>query len=413
METTTGRAHDGSARLRRWQRIAVAAIAVVAFGSAFAASAIDMSTPTGDVRSVVSRLSYDLGPAVLATIALFILRRMPGNRVAWLMLAAAAEIGLDAAVGAYATWGSTRHPYPPLAVASDLLSGVLWPVKFAFLLLLLQIFPDGRAVSARWRPVAIATVVAPCLIAFLSLFWPDPDPVYGLRMPFALSGSAAALAGPLFMGASSLMQIGSFLGTSGALVTRFRRARGVERQQLKWLAFASVALVAANVLAVVGALGAWSDALLGVVWYMVPVAFAVAILRYRLYDIDVLIRRTIVYGAVTAVLAGAYVAGITVLQALLAPFTSGSGVAVAASTLAVVALFQPVRRRIRTAVDRRFYRTTYDAERTLDAFAARLSDEIDLVALRGELLAAVVGTVRPASASVWLNRDARVRGDAP
>jgi hypothetical protein len=133
-----------------------------------------------------------------------------------------------------------------------------------------------------------------------------------------------------------------------------------------------------------------------------PVAIGVAITRYRLYDIDILINRALVYGATTAAIAAAFFGGIILLQALLSPITAGSEVAVAVSTLASLALFQPLRRRVQDAVDRRFYRSRYDAARTLDAFSVRLRDEVDLDAVRGELVAAVRETVKPAHASVWL-----------
>ena len=135
---------------------------------------------------------------------------------------------------------------------------------------------------------------------------------------------------------------------------------------------------------------------------LLPIAIGIAILRYRLYDIDVLIRRTLVYAALSAVLIAAYLVGLALFQAILAPITSGSAVAVAISTLAVVALFQPMRIRIQATVDRRFYRSQYDAERTLDTFSARLREEVDLDAVRSDLIDAVQRTVQPAHASVWL-----------
>ena len=191
-----------------------------------------------------------------------------------------------------------------------------------------------------------------------------------------------------------------------SLFIRYRRSSAVEREQIKWLAYsgtlAFVLLVLSNVIP--GDLGNWLWPLGLVALGTMPIAIAVAILRYRLYDIDVLIRRTLVYGAVSTVLLAAYVGGVAVFETLLAPFTAGNGIAVAISTLAVVALFQPVRRRIQSAVDQRFFRATYDAERTLDAFSVRLRDEVDLEAVRGDLLDAVYETIQPAYASVWLRR---------
>ncbi|HAL25188.1 MAG TPA: hypothetical protein DCP25_00405 [Chloroflexi bacterium] len=191
-----------------------------------------------------------------------------------------------------------------------------------------------------------------------------------------------------------------------SLFIRYRRSSAVEREQIKWLAYsgtlAFVLIVLGN--AIPGDLGTWLFPLAFVVLGTLPIAIAIAIFRYRLYDIDVLIRRTLVYAAVSAVLLAAYIGGVALFQTILAPFIAGNGVAVAISTLAVVALFQPVRRRIRAAVDRRFYRSRYDAERTLDAFAGRLRDEVDLESVRADLLQAVRETVQPAHASVWLRR---------
>ncbi len=192
---------------------------------------------------------------------------------------------------------------------------------------------------------------------------------------------------------------------AAALVFRFRRSRGVEREQLRWLMYTaavSVGLLLIGFLTPPGPAAAVAQvaSLAGI--GLLPIAIGIAITRYRLYDIDVLIRRTLIYAVLSAVLLATYVAGVALLQTILAPLTAGSGVAVAISTLAVVALFQPVRTRIQATVDRRFYRAKYDAERTLDAFAARLRDEVDLAALRGELLGAVNDTVQPAHASVWL-----------
>ena len=188
-------------------------------------------------------------------------------------------------------------------------------------------------------------------------------------------------------------------------MVRFRRSRGVERAQLKWLTYTAVITFGLLLIPFLVPPGwiktlAAATSVFGV--GLLPVAIGIAITRYRLYDIDVLIRRTLIYAVLSAVLLATYVGGVGLLQTVLAPLTAGSGVAVAISTLAVVALFQPVRRRIQNAVDRRFYRATYDAERTLDSFAGRLRDEVDLESVRADLLHAVRETVQPAYASVWL-----------
>jgi hypothetical protein len=198
--------------------------------------------------------------------------------------------------------------------------------------------------------------------------------------------------------------IGVF-GSSASLIARFRRSRGEQRQQMKWLALAGavaaatlpIAVVLSDVIGVTAANGAIMLSVLGL-----PVATGVAILRYRLYDIDVVINRTLVYGALTATLAAAYLGSVLLLQLLLRPLTADSNLAIAGSTLAVAALFRPARARIQAAVDRRFYRRKYDAARTLERFGTRLREQVALDNLSGELRTVVVETMQPAHVSLWL-----------
>jgi hypothetical protein len=207
----------------------------------------------------------------------------------------------------------------------------------------------------------------------------------------------------------------AFVVAAGSVLARVRRAHGLERQQLKWfgyaggiVGFAVLALLAMEIVRpLVGdPLGPFPWVAFVLSFNAIPIAAAIAILRYRLYDIDLLIKRSVVYGATSAALAVTFFIGIIALQPALRPLTSGSELAVAASTLAAFALFQPIRRRVQDAVDRRFDRSRYDAARTLDAFADRLRDEVDLDALRGELLGAVRTTMAPAHASLWLRERA-------
>jgi hypothetical protein len=189
------------------------------------------------------------------------------------------------------------------------------------------------------------------------------------------------------------------------VAVRFRRSRGIERLQLKWLAYAGSLLpVVAVVNSGIPIFGSWGLLAAWIAIYAVPIAIGVAVMRYRLYEIDLLIRRTLIYAVLTAGLGAVYWASVVVLQQALRPFTQGSELAVVGSTLAVAALFQPARGKIQQAVDLRFYRRKYDAARTLDAFSSRLREDIDLDNLQSELLAVVNQTMQPAQTSLWLRR---------
>jgi len=227
--------------------------------------------------------------------------------------------------------------------------------------------------------------------------------------PFGISGPIGDLARAVtdvFVWPLVTLALASFT----ALVTRFVRARGDERQQLKWVAYAATIMAVGMAAGLVVGLAEKGDdpafswlfhvTLLGL--GLIPVAAGIGILRYRLYDLDLLINRTLVYAALSATLAAVYIGLVIALQGVLSGFTGGNSLAVAASTLAVAALFQPVRRRIQNAVDRRFYRSRYDAQRTLAAFSSRLRHEVDLAHLTDELRGVVAETLQPASVSVWL-----------
>jgi len=236
-----------------------------------------------------------------------------------------------------------------------------------------------------------------------------PGPLADFRSienPYGVAGGAVEGVEAL----SALLLVVGLAGSALSLILRFRRATGHQRQQVKWLALAGAVAAVTVPIAAVGS-GLWGDAVTNIASMIsvlgLPIAAGIAILRHRLYDIDVVINRTLVYGALTATLAGIYLASVLVLQLALSGVTEGSGPAVAASTLAVAGLFRPARARIQAVVDRRFFRRKYDAARTLESFGARLRDEVDLGALNAELGAVVRETLQPAHVSLWLRGTGR------
>jgi hypothetical protein len=302
-------------------------------------------------------------------------RRVP---IGWLLLAIGVSGSVASSTVAY------KRFLEATATASGAfgpVSNVAWALMVVLLALLLQLFPTGGPLSARWRPLAWLTAVWVLLV-----------------FPIGLTTVAGALAETLFFSALLILIVAS--GTS--VMLRFFRSRGEARQQLKWFAYATGVLVLVVVLSASGVGRGWIGFVGNVTSYGLPLAIGVALLRYRLYDIDLLINRTLVYGALSAALLATYVLSVLALSALLRPLTGNSELAVAGSTLAVVAAFGPLRARIQRAVDRRFYRSRYDAARTLDAFAARLRDEVDLDTLSRELIGVARETVQPAHAGLWL-----------
>jgi hypothetical protein len=296
-----------------------------------------------------------------------------------------------------------------LAVLSQL-GWVPFVVGLAFYLPLL--YPSGHLPSPRWRPVAFLGIVAILFSTVQNALGPFTPGTYPAvdRNPLAIGGPVGQIAS-LLGSASTAIGIFAVPLIAASLAIRYRRASGIERQQLKWLAAVAVivgpalaiAITAGNdttgVGAVIGGV-AWLIVLLG--FGLLPVAIGIAILRYRLYEIDRLISRSIGWATLTLILGGVFVAVIFAFQTVLAPLTGSNALAVAASTLVVAALFQPLRRRVQGLVDRRFNRAGYDAERAAAAFATRLRDEIDLEQLTAEIMATVSRTVEPASGSLWL-----------
>ena len=339
-------------------------------------------------------------PAVGALVA----ARQPRNPVGWQLLAVGGLLTLGLSSDAYARYTLVTAPGSlPAGLLVAWVGGLSFaPLSWILLMLLPLYFPTGRLLSPRWRLVAWSGAAFMVLAIVGNGLLPDALEVSGIgvvRNPLAVP-SATHLLGVLMILALPFLVLGMG-GAVAAVIVRFRRAGGVERAQLKWFTYAA-ALTPLPFIAHDSAPRV-ANALFAVILPLVPVSVGVAILRYRLYEIDRIINRTLVYGLLSAVLGGIYAA----LVLLLGELFGGVGErtpswVVAGATLAVAALFQPARRRIQQAVDRRFNRRKYDTARTIEAFASRLRDEVDLDNLSAELLAVVDQTMEPTQAWLWL-----------
>jgi hypothetical protein len=370
--------------------LAAAAVALVVFQGADA-----------DVLGVFGFVAFAGAGALIAL-------RQPRNAVGWLLLAIAISFSFGEVGQAY-----VDEPGNPGRVPVALLASGMSNVWFALALIFLPLlFPYGSPPSPRWRPVVwigVAELVVGGASAVTAPGELEIVTTTGLQNPLGVEGLGDVLAAADIV----LGGVGVVLAAA-SLVVRFRHARGVERQQIKWFAFVLVpAAVGLSIAVLIGALlGEGSDYTpvavagwlsgLALVGFGLPAATGIAILRYRLYDVDVVIRRTLVYGALTATLGATYLALV-----LLVGLTVGtSNLAIAVSTLAVAGLFRPALTRIQAVVDRRFYRRRYDAAQTLEAFGVHLRDELDLEALTADIRTVLAETVQPAHVSVWLRETA-------
>ena len=400
-----------SVRASRWL-----APSALAFSLALIVSGIALFLAS---RSVENRIEAYLVNLVLAaltfsTVGALVAFRRRENPIGWLLLGTGMLYATEAFAGNYSTYAfSTDQGSLPGGVAAAWLTSWVWILGGSLIPFVFLFFPDGRLPSPRWRPLAWLVLVNAALAVAPYAFAPGPledfpreSPVIN---PIGIEGSAGILG--LFAQVSNFLLVPITLGMILAFYIRFRRAQGEERQQIKWVAYAVVLFTA--VIIVVSVWPSLDTSLLGSVLFLaaflaIPSAMALAILKYRLYDIDVVINRTLVYGALTVTLALVYFGSVALLQGILGALTGqDSQLAIVASTLAIAALFGPLRRRVQDFVDRRFYRKKYDVARTLETFSMRLRDEVDLENLTGELVAVVEQTIQPAHMSLWLREPDR------
>ncbi len=346
------------------------------------------------------------------TVGALVASRHPKNPIGWIFCVVGFLFGVGVFADTYATYALLARPdeLPGVEYAAWVSSWIGGPSGLLAAALLFLLFPTGTLPSRRWRIVAWTAAIGSLLTALGWAFTPGSlDTQSSIDNPVGIGGTVGGVLGTVGNVGGVLLNV-SLLAAAISLILRLRRARGVERQQLKWFVYSAAMMVGGFATSFVfsGLANsiAWS---LGILGFMVlPVATGIAILRYRLYDIDALINRTLVYGALTATLVLVYVGSVAGLQRLLSPVVGeDNGLAVVASTLLIAALFGPLRRRVQGFIDRRFYRRKYDAAKTLAAFGAKLRDEIELETLNEELLTVVNETMQPAHASLWLRVSVR------
>ncbi|TCO17291.1 hypothetical protein EV652_118119 [Kribbella steppae] len=385
--------------MKRWVPISLVWLFAV---SVPMAGVVDEVTRSDGIPTSAGWLVFVLA---FVSVGALIVSRRPRHPIGWILLLAGVSSVLVGFAG-YAADELIRLGMDQPAFVVGWFSTWAWlPVWLAptFGLLL---FPTGRLPSRRWRPVAWLAVGGFLAQFVAAAFAPGPMQDITVDNPFGVDVGIDLWSALTAVGTVALLM--AVAASILSLVVRYRAARTVERQQIKWLMYAGM-LVAAGLCAVVGldtlggpATAPYQELIPSLALATVPVATGIAIQRHRLFDIDVVVNRTLVYGGLTVSLGAAYVGSVLLLQLVLRPLTEASGLAVAASTLTVAALFRPVRSRIQAVVDRRFFRRKYDATRTLAAFSVRLRDELDVDALGADLQSAVRDTMQPDHVSLWL-----------
>jgi hypothetical protein len=409
-----------STRASAWLAWSLAGLCVVMFLASAALYVLARSAQSpgnwvtiGTVSELLGYVPFLAFPLVGALIA----SRRPHNPIGWICLAVSFIFMLLGMSEYYSLYGVARPGSVPFLVGIASLGNWLWaPGVGLFATYLILLFPDGRLPSRRWRPLAW---LSGAVIVVLSVcFGLAPASVEnlprGIHNPFGVEElpwllDAAFVVLPLL----PLCMLASAL----SLLLRYRRSGGEVREQIKWIAFAASFMVLAYLSTFVSQFIGDPELLFSVVdlsFAGVPVAIGFAVLKYRLYDIDLVINRTLVYGSLTAALALVYFGGVATTQAIFRALTGQerqAQLAIVVSTLVIAALFHPLRRRIQAFIDRRFYRRKYDARKTLEAFSAKLRDETDLDALNGELVSVVRETMQPTHVSVWLRPDTTSKKD--
>ena len=419
-----------SSRGTSWLAWSLAALSVVMFVGSVALwvlahsthvpRSLDADLTTGGLLGQALFLVFPLVGALIAS-------RRPENPIGWLCLVDGLLWTTTNMLDYHSVYVMASPGSVPFPVGLAGVNHWLWVPTVGLLgTYVFLLFPDGRLPSRRWRPLAWLSGVVIASGSLGLMLSPGPlDMPRGIRNPFGLEAAPwVAVAAYAILPLLPLCMLASAL----SLVMRYRRSRGDVRQQIKWIAFAASLVALTYLIAIVAlfihpseiwfaaGLPLWLDlieyaALLSIT--SVPIAIGFAVLKYRLYDIDLIINRTLVYGSLTGALALVYFGGVTVTQALFRNITGQEQLpqlVIVASTLVIAALFNPLRRRIQAFIDRRFYRAKYDARKILEAFSVRLRDETDLEALNEDLVEVVRETMQPAHVSLWLRPEKALKG---
>ena len=345
-----------------------------------------------------------------STVGTIIASRRPANAIGWILCSIGFLWASNGFFGLYAIRALVTHPgsLPVGEVAAWISTWVVYPA-FELLAYLFLLFPDGRPLSRRWRPLLWINGLLIAASVVVKALVPGPiDGLEGIENPLGIEGYG----GSLELVGNVLFYVGDMLVLVSvvSVFLRLRHADRATRQQIKWLAYAAALLAIVAMVTLVGDLlfggfGWWAFLLVILAFFGLPISLGVAVLRYRLYEIDFIINLTLVYGPLTATLLAVYFGGVATAQVVLRALTGQeqeSQLAVVISTLAIAALFNPLRRRVQNFIDRRFYRRKYDAARTLEEFSAKLREETDMDALSSELLTVVRETMQPEHVSVWI-----------
>jgi hypothetical protein len=417
-----------SARVASWLAWSLCGLSVAMFVASVPLLVLGRSAPvpsTWNADLTTGGLLADGLFLVFPLVGALIASRRPENPIGWLCLADGFLWMTTNMLDYYSVYGVAQPGSLPFPLGAAAINNWLWVLSVGLLATyVFLLFPNGRLPSRRWRPLAwLSGVVIVSVSVGVMLSSGSLDTLKGIRNPFGLEAAPwVTTVAYLILPLLPLCMLASAL----SLVLRYRRSKGDERQQIKWIAFAASLVALVYLIAMVASFihpsEAWSTAG-SVLWLnlltiaallsfvTIPIAVGFAVLKYRLYDIDLIINRALVYGSLTVLLAATYFGGVVGLQYVFRALTGQeSTLAVVASTLAIAALFHPLRRRVQTLVDRRFYRRKYDAAKTLEDFGSRLREETDLDALRDDVVRVARDTMQPAHVSLWLRLDKLPKG---